>query len=426
MTDRWIFHVDLDAFFASVEELLNPELAGLCVIVGGRPETRGVVAAASYAARTFGVHSAMPMAQAIRLCPHAVIVPPRHRVYSQHSRQVMALLHEYTPLVEQISIDEAFLDVTGCQLHWGEPLEMAAGIQQRIKEELRLSASIGIAGNKLVAKIASDFRKPYGLTLVPHGQEAAFLAPLAVERLWGVGKVTTQALKAQGIHTIGDLVRLSADELEGRFGKHGKSLWHRARGLDNRAVETQEEIKSISHEETFGSDVADIDTLQAELLRLSERVGERLRKQNWQARTVSIKLRYSDFTTMTRQITLEEPTDIDSEIYTLALELWRRTWIRGRPVRLLGVGTHNLAHGSRQLTLFDVDREDGRREKLRRLAGAVDTIRDRYGSRSLQRASVMQARKEAAEAGALPDISGSVRNALYGVRNEDLEDAAES
>ena len=418
--------MDLDAFFASVEELLNPELAGLCVVVGGRPETRGVVSAASYAARKYGVHSAMPMAQAVRMCPHAVIVPPRHKVYSQYSRQVMDLLHEYTPLVEQISIDEAFLDVTGCQLHWGEPLEMAAGLQRRIKEELQLSASIGIAGNKLVAKIASDYRKPYGLTLVPHGQEAAFLAPLAIERLWGVGKVTAQHFKSRGIQTIGDLARLSIEELEERFDKHGRSLWHRSRGLDDRPVETYEEIKSISHEETFGSDVADIGTLQAELLRLSERVGTRLRKQHWQARTVSIKLRYGDFTTMTRQITLDEPTDIDSEIYALALELWKRTWIRGRPVRLLGVGTQNLVRGSRQLALFDVDPQDAKREKLKRLAGTVDTIRARYGSRSLQRASVMQSRKEAAEAGILPDTSGSVRNPLYGVKNEELEDRSES
>ena len=403
--------------------MLNPELAGLCVIVGGRPETRGVVAAASYAARKYGVHSAMPMARAVRLCPDAVIVPPRHKVYNQHSRKVMALLHEYTPLIEQISIDEAFMDVTGCQLRWGEPLEMAAGIQQRIKEELRLSASIGIAGNKLVAKIASDYRKPYGLTLVPHGEEVAFLAPLPVKRLWGVGKVTAGALRAYGIRTIGDLTRLSKTQLEEQFGKHGKSLWYRSRGLDDRPVESYDEVKSVSHEETFGSDVSDANTLYAELLRLSERVGSRLRKLNWLARTVSIKLRYGDFTTLTRQVTLDEPTNIDSEIYEQALKLWDHTWIRGRPIRLLGVGTQNLVRERRQPTLFDLDPEDTHREKLRQLDGVVDTIRARYGSRSLQRASVMQARKDGLDTGNMPAYLSDQRKSSPDVKNDAEEDA---
>ena len=381
---------------------MNPELAGLPVIVGGRPDTRGVVSAASYAVRKYGVHSAMPTAKALRLCPDAIVLPPRHKVYSQYSRKVMNLLHEYTPLVEQISIDEAFMDVTGCQLHWGPPLEMAAGIQRRIKDELHLPASIGIAGNKLVAKIASDYRKPYGLTLVPHGEEATFLAPMNVERLWGVGGVTAKKLRVSGVHTIGDLAQLSIEELEERFGKHGESLWYRARGIDDRPVEASGDIKSVSHEETFAKDGSAANHLQAELLRLSERVGTRLRRLGWQARTVSIKLRYSDFSTLTRQITLDEPTDIDAEIYELALELWTRTWTRGRPVRLLGVGTQNLVRVSRQLALFDVEPRDAHREKLRRLGNAVDKIRERYGSRSLQRASVMQARGETDKSGTMP------------------------
>ena len=392
------------------------------MVVGAPRDQRGVVAAASYAARKFGVHSAMPMARVIRLCPHAVIVPPRHKVYSQYSRKVMDLLHEYTPLIEQISIDEAFMDVTGCQMHWGDPLEMAAGIQQRIKDELHLSASIGIAGNKLVAKIASDYRKPYGLTLVPQGGEMAFLARLPVERLWGVGKVTAGALRAHGIRTIGDLTLLSKTQLEEQFGKHGKSLWYRSRGLDDRPVEPYEEVKSVSHEETFGSDVSDARILHAELLRLSERVGARLRKLNWLARTVSIKLRYGDFTTLTRQVTLDEPTNIDAEIYARASELWDSTWIRGRPVRLLGVGTQNLVRGSRQLMLFDLDPEDSQREKLRQLDGVVDTIRARYGSRSLQRASVMQARKDAIETGNMPAYLSDAHKSAPDVKNDVEED----
>lgn len=422
MAERWIFHLDLDAFFASVEELLNPELAGLCVVVGGRPETRGVVAAASYAARKYGVRSAMPMAQAVRLCPQAVIVPPRHRVYSQHSRQVMDLLHEYTPQVEQISIDEAFMDVSGCQLRWGAPLDMAAGLQARIKAELSLSASIGIAGNKLVAKIASDYRKPYGLTLVPHGEETAFLAPLEVETLWGVGSVTAGKLRSAGIRTIGDLTRLSIEQLEEQFGKHGKSLWYRSRGLDDRPVEAYEDVKSVSHEETFATDVRDAGELHGELLRLSERVGRRLRKLGWQARTVSIKLRYGDFTTLTRQVTLDEPTDLDADIYAHARDLWRRTWTRGRPVRLLGIGTHNLEHGQRQLALFDPDPEAVQRDKLRRLSGAVDTIREQYGTRALQRASVMRTRKQAAESGWLRPYPADDAPATRRLTDEGEED----
>lgn len=391
MPARWIIHLDLDAFFASVEELLRPELAGLPIIVGGPPEARGVVASASYAARRYGVRSAMPTAQALRLCPQAVLVPPRHGVYGEFSDRVMAILYEYTPLVEQISIDEAFMDVTGCELRWGEPLELAAGIQRRIKEEIGLSASLGIAGSKLVAKIASDYAKPHGLVLVPHGEEAAFLAPLDIERLWGVGKVTARKLRAAGVHTIGDLARLSREQVESWLGKYGVELWLSAHGIDSRPVVPDAgEPRSVSHEETFAQDISDPALLDAELLRLSEKVGARLRRYGLQGRTVFIKLRYGDFTTITRQETLQEPTDTDMEIYRHARRLWEKAWERGRPVRLIGVGMHQLHTASWQLSLLPADSEELMRQRQRALNQAVDAIRQRFGDKALRRARLLR------------------------------------
>ncbi len=391
MPARWIIHLDLDAFFASVEELLRPELAGLPIIVGGPPEARGVVASASYAARRYGVRSAMPTAQALRLCPQAVLVPPRHSVYREFSDRVMAILYEYTPLVEQISIDEAFMDVTGCELRWGEPLELAAGIQRRIKDEIGLSASLGIAGSKLVAKIASDYAKPHGLVLVPHGGEAAFLAPLDIERLWGVGKVTARKLRAAGVRTIGDLARLSREQVESWLGNYGVELWLYAHGIDSRPVVSDAgEPRSVSHEETFARDISDPTLLDAELLRLSERVGARLRRYGLRGRTVFIKLRYSDFTTITRQQTLEEPTDMDMEIYRHARRLWEKTWEQGRPVRLIGVGMHQLSTASWQLSLLPADSEELVRQRQRALNQAVDAIRERFGDTALRRARLLR------------------------------------
>lgn len=391
MPARWIIHLDLDAFFASVEELLRPELAGLPIIVGGPPDARGVVASASYAARRYGVRSAMPTAQALRLCPHAVLVPPRHGVYGEFSDRVMAILYEYTPLVEQISIDEAFMDVTGCERRWGEPLELASGIQRRIKEEIGLSASLGIAGSKLVAKIASDYAKPHGLVLVPHGEEAAFLAPLDIERLWGVGKVTARKLRAAGVRTIGDLARLSREQVESWLGNFGVDLWLYAQGIDNRPVVPDAgEPRSVSHEETFARDISDPAVLDAELLRLSEKVGARLRRYGLQGRTVFIKLRYSDFTTITRQETLAEPTDIDMEIYRHTRRLWEKAWERGRPVRLIGVGMGQLSTTSWQLSLLPADSDELVRQRQRALNQAVDAIRQRFGDKALRRARLLR------------------------------------
>jgi len=290
MSTRQIIHLDLDAFFASVEELQNPELRGKPVVVGGSPQGRGVVSSASYAAREFGVHSAMPTAQALRLCPDAILIHPRHNLYGEYSERVMTLLEEYTPLVEQLSIDEAFLDVTGTCGRWGSAEEMARELQERIQQELSLSASLGVATNKLVAKIASALKKPHGLVVVKSGEEAAFLAPLPIERLWGVGPATARQLHALGVRTIGQLAALPAGYLEKRFGEHGRMLARHAQGLDERPVEPEETWKSIRQESTFAQDVADPRRVERELLRLSQRVARRLRRRGLFARTVRLKL----------------------------------------------------------------------------------------------------------------------------------------
>ncbi|MBC7260640.1 MAG: DNA polymerase IV, partial [Chloroflexi bacterium] len=267
---RSVIHVDLDAFFASVEELLDPSIAGLPIIVGGDPAKRGVVASASYAARAYGVRSAMPMAQALRLCPQAIVRHGHREAYASYSRRVMAILAEYTPLLEQVSIDEAFLDVTGCEQLFGPPEEIARCIQQRIRSELGLPASLGVASNKLVAKVASTLAKPRGLLVVPPGEEAAFLAPLAVEYLWGVGKVTAERLHSLGVQTIGQLAALPDQQMRAIFGSAAAEMHRRALGIDDSPVGIEARRKSVSQEHTFPRDVADIRTLQRYLLEMSE------------------------------------------------------------------------------------------------------------------------------------------------------------
>ncbi len=385
MAQRTILHLDLDAFFVAVERLDNPALIGKPVIVGGRPEARGVVASASYECRPFGVQSAMPTAVALRLCPQAILVSGHHERYAQLSRAVMAILQPYAPVMEQISIDEAFLDVTGAEALFGAPVRLAHTLQDRIDAELRLSASLGVAGNKLVAKIASDFGKPHGITSVPRGQEAAFLAPLPIRRLWGVGRVTAAELSRLGIVTIGDLAGWPLSELRGRFGSHGEGLWRAAHGLDESPVEAEHERKSISREETFARDIHDVTVLRRELLRLSDDVAESLRRHQVQARTVDIKLRYGDFTTLTRQASLPEPTDTGPAIYAQALALFEAVWDRWRPLRLIGVGTSRLCQPARQLRLFE--QEDRRRAQLDE---ALDRIRARFGDAAIQRASLLE------------------------------------
>ncbi len=386
MGHRQIIHLDLDAFFSSVEELLNPEIRGKEVIVGGDPRGRGVVSAASYAARRYGVHSAMPLREAARLCPDAIFLPVRHREYRRRSRQVMAILREYTPLVEPVSIDEAFLDITGGELLWGPPRELAREIPRRIQGELGLPDSIGLATSKLVAKIASDHGKPEGFVVVSPGTEAAFLAPLPVERLWGIGPVTARRLRSLGISTIGQLARSSADLLKREFGRQGKILRAHALGIDDSPVETGHHPKSIGHERTFSKDVSDEEKVDRCLLDLSDRVAQRLRKEGVQARTLTLKLRYSDFTTITRSRSLPFPTDLEERIYQVMRELLHRHRRTSRKIRLLGVSASGLTPGAAyQLDLF----EEGR-SSLGRLSRTIDDLRDRYGEEAIQRGSLWE------------------------------------
>ena len=307
--NRQIVHVDLDAFFAAVECLLDPAIAGKPVVVGGDPASRGVVASASYEARASGVRSAMPMALAMRLCPDAIRVPPRHGVYSKHSRAVMALLSEYTPIVEQISIDEAFLDFSGTEALHGPAPRVARLIQQRVLEELGLPCSLGVATNKLVAKIACGQGKPRGLIVVPPGEEAAYLAPLSIQTLWGVGEATGNRLRAMGIRTIGDLARWPEKALRDMLGESGISLQRAANGIDDSPVNTERERKSYSHEQTFASDETDETRIKRTLLRMADRLTEQMRHDGVLAGTVRLKLRNRQFDTFTRQMRLKRPTD---------------------------------------------------------------------------------------------------------------------
>ncbi len=380
MPPRTILHVDLDAFFCSVEELLNPDLAGTAFAVGGAPDERGVIATASYAARKFGVHSALPTARALRLCPQLTLLPPRHKLYSEYSRQVMALFDRETPLVEQISIDEAFLDMTGDPRSGGE---VATMLQARIQADLRLPSSFGVATNKLVAKIATNVGKPRGLIVVPSGQEADFLRLLPINMLWGVGPKTRERLALLGLRTIGDLAAWPAADLEQRFGAAGLDLARHARGQDDRPVEPEREAKSISKEITFARDVSEGAALRRILRELCDQVAASLRHNGLAARTVKLKLRWPPFETITRQSTLPQPTDLEGEVFAAAEALFRAAWTRGRAVRLLGVGVSGLQAPARQLGLFEPPDES----REARLAEAMDKIRARYGWDAVRRAS---------------------------------------
>jgi DNA polymerase IV len=376
---RTILHVDLDAFFCSVEELKNQDLAGKPFIVGARPEQRGVVASASYPARAFGIRSAMPTARAVRLCPSLIIVPPRHQAYSEASDQVMSLLREAAPIVEQVSVDEAFLDVSD-DPRGGR--ELAAALQARIRAELRLPTSWGVATSRLVAKTATEVGKPNGLVVVHPGEEPAFLAPLPVGMLWGVGPKTRRRLEELGVRTIGDLAGLAPAQLREALGEHGLELASRAVGKDNQPVVDSYEPKSMSSETTFARDVRSGRDLHRTLLLLTEEVGRRLRDGGLAGTTVRLKLRWSDFTTLTRQVRMQQPTDQDGELYRAAASLLDAAWPKGKPVRLIGVGVSGLGAHQRQLELFDrAWEQDGR------LMEAVDAIRARFGQQALQRAA---------------------------------------
>lgn len=388
---RTIFHLDLDAFFCAVEEQRDPNLRGVAFAVGGTPDRRGVVASCSYAARTFGIHSAMPMSQAVRLCPDLVIVSHNFGDYRAASRKVMAYLHDLTPLVEQISIDEAFLDVTGIK---DANTYLPEKVQRHIRDALDLPCSLGVASNKLVAKIANNIGKsrspaaeqgepPNAITIVPVGAEAPFLAPLPIRELWGIGPKTAEKMHKLGIRTVGDIAVRSRHELSTRFGKHGDDLYDRARGIDNRPVQPEHEAKSISKETTFAQDVRDEDQLTRTLRKLCDGVGREVRKKGFMGKTVTIKLRWSDFTTISRQITLSQPINQDDEIYIHALSVFHKSWSRGRPVRLLGIALSGFNTPARQLSLWETPTT----EEDRRLQSTLDQLRDRFGDTTIKRAS---------------------------------------
>jgi DNA polymerase-4 len=382
---RTILHADLDAFYASVEVLDDPSLRGKPVIVGGRPGERGVVSAASYEARRFGVHSAMPLRTAARRCPQGVFLPGRPDRYRELSERVMAIFAAYTPLVEPISLDEAFLDVSGSAAAFGDGETIGRRVKERVRTEVGLVVSVGVATNKLCAKVASDLRKPDALVVVPPGEEAEFLAPLPIRRLWGVGPQAQAALADYGVTTIGQLAALPPETLHRRFGRHGDDLGARARGLDASGVEPFHAPKSVGHEHTFGTDTADVGRLEATLLDLAESVASRLRRHELVAGAVQLKLRYEGFETLTRQAPLPSQTHEAEPIYRTAIGLLGRTLVAGRGVRLIGVTAISLTD-AQQLTLFDAP------PRAERLTRSIDIVRQRFGERAITRARLLRER----------------------------------
>ena len=391
-TKRIILHMDMDAFFAAIEQRDHPEYKAKPVIVGADPKGgkgRGVVSTCSYEARKFGVHSAMPISQAYKLCPHGIYVWPNGRLYQQVSKEIFNLLYEFTDAIEPLSIDEAFMDVTGSVKLFGDGPEIAAKIKKRIKDEIRLTASVGVAPNKYLAKIASDLKKPDGLVVVNPDKIDEFLAPLDISRLWGAGIKTQAVLKKMGIHTIGDLFSFPKQILEKRLGKLGDHFYNLAHGIDPRRVECDEIVKSISNEHTFGRDVIDVRVLYKTILQLSEKVGYRLRKKELQGRTLHLKLRYENFSTITRNKTLNSAIDSTQLIYSIVKELFDNNYQRGRKVRLLGVGISGFKNEQGdQLSLFD-----NQVKKHDRIDQLQDALTNRFGKHIISRAESMNGKK---------------------------------
>ncbi len=385
METRKIIHVDMDAFYAAVEQRDRPELKGRPVVVGGSPQSRGVVSTASYEARKFGIHSAMPLAEAYRRCPSAVFLPVDGAKYKAVSKQIHKIFTGYTPLVEPLSLDEAFLDVSGSTLLFGSAPSIAREIKARIAAELDLTASVGVAGNKFLAKLASDLRKPNGIVIVDPDRVQEFLDPLSVERVWGVGIKTAQRLHGLNIKTVRDLRSLEEERLAGLFGSLGSQLYLLARGIDDRPVESGREAKSIGREITFDADIRERQALETILLKLAVSVARRLRQEALKARTVSLKIRYHDFRTVTRARTLAALTDLDQDIYQAACDLLREISLRD-PVRLAGISLHNLSdQDDAQLSLFGE-----RSEEKERLTRAIDAVKDKFGERSITRARLLK------------------------------------
>jgi DNA polymerase-4 len=375
---RTIFHLDLDAFFVSVERIFDPKLKGKPVIVGGDPHGRGVVAACSYEAREFGLHSAMPIRTAFKLCPHGIYLHGHHDEYSNYSRAVKNILEKYAPLIEQASIDEFYMDFTGCRNIYGPVYDFARFVQSEIDRKLSLPCSIGIGTNKNIAKIASDFNKPKGVTLVEPGHEKNFLASLPVERIPGVGKATLQYLQNRGIHTVGDIANLPQELFAAAFGKSGIDLWKKANGLGTEYLSVERDQKSISKESTFGSDINSKKLVENILFDLAGKVCQTLRDNNFHASTITVKIRYSDFKTITRAQTINHTND-DKIIFETALDIFRNSYTRRVSLRLIGIKLTGFSLSSYQENLFD--RNEAARKKL---IEAVNSIRNRYGYNSIQ------------------------------------------
>jgi DNA polymerase-4 len=377
---RRIMLVDLDAFFVSVEQVLNPELRGKPVVVGGNPERRGVVAAASYEAREYGLHSGMPLRTASRLCPQAIFIEGSFPRYRAASQKFMAILADFSPFLEPVSLDEAYLDATGFESIHGSARRMAEKIRARVKGELGITASVGIASGKVIAKIAAELSKPDGLMEILPGEEAAFLAPLPIARLPGIGKKSAQILKGLGITTIGELSTMPSGVLKSHFGASGEVLQRHARGIDGRPVEPPAAAKSISRETTFAEDTKDRNRLEATLHYLAERVGADLRRRQKRAKCVTLKLRFADFVTVTRRHTLGQSSNSDQTIFDNGLKLLKQELTgESRAVRLIGIGVSNLVEAGQQLDMLDLSGE-----RLERLNRVIDRIRNKYGFSAIQ------------------------------------------
>jgi len=382
---RVIIHIDMDAFYASVEQMDNPALKGKSVIVGGRPNQRGVVSAASYEARRYGVHSAMPLRHAYKLCPQAVFLPVNSRRYEEVSEQIMEILKSYTPLVEPISLDEAFLDVTHSLKLFGSPQKIGMDIKRKIKEKLGLTASAGIAPNMFLAKIASDINKPDGFVEVKPGEEKKFLENLSISKMWGVGPSTEKKLKSLGIETIGQIASYPAEALKKRFGRNGGHLHMLAQGIDGRSVTPAHQAKSIGNEITYPEDTGSENKIRKTLFELSEQVGRRLRDENLRAKTITLKVRFNDFRTITRNRTIADPTNLGEDIFDTAWELFKKNNSSRKQIRLVGVSASSLTETkSKQLSFFE-----GERDRKENLARNLDRLHDKMGEGIVKRGSIL-------------------------------------
>lgn len=389
-----ILHIDMDAFYASVEERERPELRGTPVIVGGSPQGRGVVSAANYAARKYGVHSAMPTAKAVRLCPHAVVLRPRMSLYVDVSRKIQHIFHQFTPDVEPLSLDEAFLDVTGCQSLFGSAENIGRRIKNEIFETLGLVASVGVAPNKFLAKLASDLEKPDGFTVIPPNQVQEMLDPLPVSRIWGVGKVTLRKFSSKGVHTFAQIRQLSETQAVQLFGQSGSHFWRLSQGIDDRRVVSERKAKTVSHETTFPTDIEDTEILRAWMLDLTEQVAARLRARQITGRTVHIKVRYSDFHTITRSQSLDAASHSTNLLWEITSELLEAALpTRRLGIRLLGMGVSNLEPGRpTQLNLFDASGHAADQGAAMRLDQTTDAVREQFGRHAIRRGSTLQKR----------------------------------